>query len=64
MRRCMLNLVTFEQLFDSFLGCLEMQVNYVKPDLVVNHTKIRIGAYVYKKTLFVFLLIFPILFNY
>ena len=35
MPRCMLNLVTFEQLFDSFLGCLEMQVNYVKPDLVV-----------------------------
>ena len=35
MRRCMLNLVTFEQLFDSFLGCLEMQVNFVKPDLVV-----------------------------
>ena len=26
----MLNLVTFEQLFHSFLGHLEMQVNYVK----------------------------------
>ena len=44
----MLNLATFEQLFHSFLGCLEMQVNYMKTDLVVAARNTRTRIHVQK----------------
>ena len=43
---CMPNLVTFEQLFHIFLGRLEMQVDFVKTDLVVTAQNTRTRVHV------------------
>ena len=44
--KCMPNLVIFEQLFHIFMGRLEMQVDYMKTDLVVTARNMRTRVHV------------------
>ena len=48
----MLNLVTFEQLFHIFLGHLEMQVDYVKTDLVITVRNTHMRVHVQKDVIY------------
>ena len=56
------NLVTFEQLFHIFLGCIGMQVDYAKTDLIVTARNTRTRVHVYT-TLFISFMIFNDLFR-